>query len=120
MVNRWGNNGNSDRLLFSWAPKLLRMVIIAMKLEDAYLKYGGGHLHLNIVLAFLVGSAVKNPPANAGDTGSMPGSGRSPGEGTGDPLQYSCLGNLLQLIFATWEWGPRIDGTCDFSREARN
>ena len=37
------------------------------------------------------GSAVKNPPTNAGDTGSIPGSGRSPGEGNGNPLQYSCL-----------------------------
>ena len=37
---------------------------------------------------------VKNPPANAGDTGdvgSIPGSGRSPGEGNGNPLQYSCV-----------------------------
>ena len=34
---------------------------------------------------------VKNPPANAGDVGSVPGSGRSPGEGNGNPLQYSCL-----------------------------
>ena len=41
------------------------------------------------------GSMVKNPPANAGDTGSIPGSGRSPGEGDGNPLQYSCLGNLM-------------------------
>ena len=39
---------------------------------------------------------VKNPPANAGDArdkSSIPGSGRSPGEGNGNPLQYSCLGN---------------------------
>ena len=39
---------------------------------------------------------VKNPPANAGnarDTDSVPGSGRSPGEGNGNPLQYSCLQN---------------------------
>ena len=36
---------------------------------------------------------VKNPPANAGDIGSVPGTGRSPGEGNGNPLQYSCLGN---------------------------
>ena len=37
---------------------------------------------------------VKNPPASAGDTGdvgSIPGLGRSPGEGNGSPLQYSCL-----------------------------
>ena len=41
---------------------------------------------------------VKNPPANAGDTGgtgSIPGSERSPGEGQGNPLQYSCLGNSM-------------------------
>ena len=37
---------------------------------------------------FLGGSVVKNPPANEGDVGSVPGSGRSPGEGNGNPLQY--------------------------------
>ena len=36
---------------------------------------------------------VKNLPANAGDTGLIPGLGRSPGEGNGNPLWYSCLGN---------------------------
>ena len=41
------------------------------------------------------GSVVKNPPANAGDAGSIPGSGRSPGEGNGNPLQYSCLQNSM-------------------------
>ena len=39
------------------------------------------------------GSVVKDPSANAGNLGSIPGSGRSPGEGNGNPLQYSCLGN---------------------------
>ena len=38
---------------------------------------------------------VKNPPANAGDIGSIPGSGRSPEERNGNPLQYSCLGNCM-------------------------
>ena len=38
---------------------------------------------------------VKNPPANAGDTGSIPGPGRSPGEENGSPLQYSCLKNSM-------------------------
>ena len=38
---------------------------------------------------------VKNSPANAGDMGSIPGLGRSCGEGNGNPLQYSCLGNLM-------------------------
>ena len=36
---------------------------------------------------------VKNLPANAVDSGSIPGSGRSPGEESGNPLQYSCLRN---------------------------
>ena len=36
---------------------------------------------------------VNNPPVNAGDVGSISGLGRSPGEGNGNPLQYSCLGN---------------------------
>ena len=38
---------------------------------------------------------VKNQLANAGDAGSVPGSGRSPGEGNGNPLQYFCLDNPL-------------------------
>ena len=38
---------------------------------------------------------VKNLPANAGDMGSIPELGRSPGEGNGNPLQNSCLGNLM-------------------------
>ena len=41
---------------------------------------------------------VKNPPTNAGDVrevGSIPGLGRSPGEGNGNPLQYSCLENSM-------------------------
>ena len=40
-------------------------------------------------------SVVKNPPANAGDAGSIPGSGRSPGGGNGNPLQCSCLENSM-------------------------
>ena len=46
------------------------------------------------------GSEVKNPPANAGDLGSIPGSGISLGEGNGNPLQSSCLGNPMDR--GTW------------------
>ena len=42
-------------------------------------------------------SVVKNPPANAQDSCSIPGSGRSPGEGNGSPLQYSLLGNPMDI-----------------------
>ena len=47
---------------------------------------------------------VKNPPANAGDlrdAGLIPGSGRSPGEGNGNPFQYSCLKNSMDK--ETWQ-----------------
>ena len=49
-------------------------------------------------LGFPGGSVVKNPPANAGDAGdsvSISGSGRSPGGGNGNPLQYSYLENPM-------------------------
>ena len=44
---------------------------------------------------FPSGLVVKNPPANAGDSSSIPGSERSPGGGNGNPLQYSCLENPM-------------------------
>ena len=47
------------------------------------------------MLGFAGVSVVKNPPANAGNVGSIPELGRSPGEGNGNPLQYSCLGNPM-------------------------
>ena len=47
------------------------------------------------------GSVVKNLPASTGDAGSVPGSGKSPGEGNGNPLQYSCLGNPMDR--GAWE-----------------
>ena len=41
---------------------------------------------------------VKNQPANVGDAGSIPGSGRSPEEANGNTLQYSCLGNPMDRV----------------------
>ena len=54
--------------------------------------------HIWNLEGFFGGSAVKNLPNNAGtagDVGSIPGSGRSPGGGHGYPLQYSCLENSM-------------------------
>ena len=48
-----------------------------------------------MLMGFPAGSVVENLPANAEDTSSIPGSGRSPGEGNDNPLQYSCLGNPM-------------------------
>ena len=44
---------------------------------------------------FPTGSVVNNPTANSRHMVSIPGSGRSPGEGNGNPLQYSCLENSM-------------------------
>ena len=59
--------------------------------NTAVMRFGPSYL----ISGFPGGSAAKNLPANAGDTedaGSIPGSGRFPGEGNGNPLQCSCLG----------------------------
>ena len=59
---------------------------------------------------FSSGSVVKNLPTNAGgagDVSSIPGSGRSSGEGNGNPLQYSCLGNPMDRC-AWWVTEHRV------------
>ena len=60
------------------------------------------------------GSVVKNPLANAGnvrDTGLIPGSGRSLGEGNGKPLHYSCLDNSMDR----GAWWAAVDGSLSLS-----
>ena len=55
-------------------------------------------------MGFPGGAVVKNPPAkarDAGDAGSIPGSGRSPRGGHGNPLQSSCLKNFINRV--TWQ-----------------
>ena len=54
-----------------------------------------------LVVASLVAQLVKNPPASAGDLGSVPGLRRSPGGRNGNPLQYSCLENPMDR--GTWQ-----------------
>ena len=79
-----GKKWKQWQTLFSWAPKSLWMVTAAMKLKNAYSLEG-----------FPSGSDGKASVCNAGDPGSVPGLGRSPGEGNGIPLQYSCLKNPM-------------------------
>ena len=55
---------------------------------------------------FLGGSDSKEPACNAGDLGSIPGSRISLGEGNDNPLQYSCLGNLMNR----GAWGATVHG----------
>ena len=62
-------------------------------------------MHLGIYKYYIMASQVaqwlKNPPANAGDAHLILGSGRSPGEGNGNQLQYSCLDNPMDR--GTWQ-----------------
>ena len=73
---------------------------------------------------------IKNPPANAEDIrgpGSIPGSGRSPGEGYGNPLQYLCLGKPMDR--AVWratvhgvtesQTGLKLLSTCAFKKKRK-
>ena len=53
--------------------------------------------HVVLTGGFPGGSVVKNLPSNAGDMNLIPGSQKSPGEGDGKPLQYSCLGNPMDI-----------------------
>ena len=53
---------------------------------------------------FPAGSAVKKSACNAGDLGLIPGSGRSPGEGNGYTLQYSCLEDSMDI----GTWRPKV------------
>ena len=50
---------------------------------------------MDLAMGFPGGSDGKETACNAGDSGSIPGSGRSPGEGNGNPLQYSSLENAM-------------------------
>ena len=61
---------------------------------------------VNIIKGFPGGSVVKNPPANAGDAGLIPGLGKSPGGGSGNSLQYTCLGNPMDR----GGWWTRVHG----------
>ena len=59
-----------------------------------------------MLLHYLVAQLVKNPPASAGDPASIAGWGRSPGEGNGNPLQYSCLENPMDR----GDWQASVHG----------
>ena len=73
-------------------------------------------------MGFPNSSVVKNLPAKAedtGDVGSIPGSGRSPGEGNGNPLQYACRGNPMDqgAWQATVPWGHQESGMTEQEKE---
>ena len=57
--------------------------------------FTSSYYHCYFFCSFPGGSDGKESACNAGDVGSIPGLGRSPGGGNGNPVQYSCLGNLM-------------------------
>ena len=63
------------------------------------------------LIKFYLFSAVKNLPLNAGDEGSVSGLGRSPREGNGNPLQYSCLKNPMDRDWWVIVQGVTKSGT---------
>ena len=67
----------------------------------SFFNENGNWVWLNMQEGFPTGSVIKNPPANAGDAGLVPGLGRSPGKGNGNPPQYSCLENPMRVWRAT-------------------
>ena len=93
----WGESGRVLWYLSQvmWVQCLVRgqeMLVIVIRglLHSANIFW-----RLIAILASLMAQQVKNLPANAGDVGSIPGLGRSPGEGNGNPLQYSSLENSM-------------------------
>ena len=62
----------------------------------------------NEEVGFPGGTVVKNPPTYAGDVDLIPGLGRNPGEGNGNPVQYSCLGNPRDRE-AQWATIPGVE-----------
>ena len=79
----------SDFLIFLTVFWNLSRIYLGCKLwkeiHFCHQAFGNFHSHKGV---FLGGPVVKNPPANGGDTGSIPGLERSPEEGNGSPLQY--------------------------------
>ena len=67
-------------------------------------------------LSFPHGSVVRNPPANAGDVVSISGLERSSGEGNGNSLQYSCLGNPMDR----GAWGATVHGVARVGHDRRD
>jgi len=101
---------HSQQLLFQYILEIASWDIVTLSLITLY------HIASQIWRGFLDGSVIKNLPAKAEDSrdaGSIPGLGRYPGKGNGNPLQHSCLGNPMDRgawqstvhgVAKSWTW----------------
>ena len=85
----------SKCLLISWLQSPSTVIFESKKIKSAIVSIVS---HYCGKKGFPEGSDGKESACNAGDLGSIPGSGRSPGEGTGYPLQYSWASLMVQLV----------------------
>ena len=93
----------SDQIIYIWASLVAQLVKNPPAVQETLVQFLGWEdplgrrdkLPTPLFLAFSGGSAGKESTCNAGDPGSIPGLGRSPGEGNSNSFQYSCLGNNL-------------------------
>ena len=82
--------------------KIVRLVLFKRKSDHiSLLLKSSNWVHLTSLRSFPGGSDGKESPCNTGNPCSVPGWGRSPGEGNGNPLQYSCLENSMDR--GTWQ-----------------
>ena len=94
-----GGNGNLLHILawrIPWTEEPGGLQFMgSLKVRDDLATKQQQCIYVYICVGFSGGSEVKASACNAGDPGSIPGSGRSPGKGNGNPLQYSCLENPM-------------------------
>ena len=98
-----GTSKKSERFFFSFVPLLPARNRVSQGHKRRDKAEGGRNVRPWLNRCFPGGMVVKNPPANAGDAkdmGSIPGPGRCPGGGNGNPLQYPCLENPMDR--GTW------------------
>ena len=105
---KFWNNLNPKKFLYTFhsasLQKLSCSTMISGHKQEIEIGYNTTNLYVN--LRFPGGSEVKASACDGGHLGSIPGSGRSPGEGNGNPLQYSCLGNPMDA----GAWWPTVHG----------
>ena len=93
----WGTNVYLWRIHFYIWQNLYNIVNLKNKIQLNKYSLRNFHIYNTVLLTmrFPGGSVVKNLPVDAGETGSIPGSGRCPGGGHSNPIQYSCLRNPM-------------------------